>query len=130
MLERIADGELVKDVCREFAVSRWTFRNWCDDRPDFGQLYARARDMQADSCAERAVEAGRSATAEDAAAARVKMDADKWLASKLAARYNDKTVQEHTSPPDAPVRMIVDDGRKPMAVFLGEFLPKAESDEE
>lgn len=90
--ERLSNGELAIEISREEGMpSLSTVFRWKEEHPEFRQTYARARAMQAQACAERAVISGRAAQADDAAAARVRMDADKWLAARLdPANYADK----------------------------------------
>ena len=54
------------------------------------------------------MKAGRTATPQNAQAARLKMDADKWLAGKLAASiYGDRVTTEHVGPDNGPVQVAV-----------------------
>jgi hypothetical protein len=98
LCERISAGELLINLVREPDMPDWhTIYRWQDDHPEFRQRYARARQIQAHACAERAVNSARNASAEDAHAARVQFDGDRWLASKLLASvYGDKTELHHT----------------------------------
>lgn len=91
--DRLSEGELLVDIIEEKAMpSMASVYRWREAHPEFREAYARAREMQAHACAERAVKAGRAATAEDAAAARVKFDSDRWLAGKLLSGvYGDRT---------------------------------------
>jgi hypothetical protein len=83
-LTRLAEGELTVEISAESGMpSRATIFRWREAHPEFRNAYARAREMQAQACAEKAVLAGRKATPEDAAAARVRFDADRWLAARL-----------------------------------------------
>ena len=61
----IAAGELVSEACAEFGVTRLALVGWAEKYPDFGALYARAREAQADACFEFALKAGRIATPAD-----------------------------------------------------------------
>lgn len=88
--ERIADGESLRKICAdEDMPGRSTVRQWLAKYPEFARQYAHARDQQADVYAERIVEEAETAT--DAALGRLRMDALKWAASKLAPKkYGDK----------------------------------------
>ena len=96
--ERMANGELCVDVCAEEGMPHvGTLHRWREAHAGFRAAYARARDMQAHACAEMAVRSARKATTEDAAAARVRFDGDRWLASKLAPKdYGDRIQQDVT----------------------------------
>ena len=89
---RLSEGELLIDVSAEEGMPKvGTILNWREKHPEFAALYARAREMQAHSAAERAVRSGRAAAGLEATAARVQFDADRWLAAKLLPKvYGDK----------------------------------------
>jgi len=88
--ERLAEGESLRTICAdEHMPSRPTVRRWLSQHEDFRSQYAHAREEQADVYAERIVDEAEAAT--DASLGRLKMDALKWAASKLAPkRYGDK----------------------------------------
>ena len=89
-----------------------TIMAWLDgSRPEFSEQYARAREAQADKLAEEILaiaDDGRSDTYLDAEGnektdseviqrSKLRVDARKWLASKMAPKkYGDKVTQEHT----------------------------------
>lgn len=116
--ERISTGELIIDICDEAGMpSSSAFYRWMEITPSFRETFARARLMQAHAAAETAVRSGRAATAENAAAARVKFDADRWFASKIAPRdYGDRIAQEHSGPNGGPIQ--VEDTRAPITDLL------------
>lgn len=99
----LADGDSLRTVCDvEGMPSRETVRRWLRDNEVFRAQYARARDEQADGYADRAVY--EAMTANDAALGRLRMDALKWAAGKLAPkRYGDK-VQHTGSDGEGPVQ--------------------------
>lgn len=110
----LADGNSLRSICddNEAMPHRDTVRVWLRDKPEFSAQYARARDEQADGYADRAVH--EALTAEDAAIGRLRMDALKWAAGKLAPkRYGDK-LQHTGADGEGPVqiaevkRIIVD----------------------
>lgn len=88
--ERLADGESLRKICADEAMpDRNTVRRWLSQQPEFRVQYAHAREEQADVYAERIIEEAETAT--DASIGRLRMDALKWAASKLAPkRYGDK----------------------------------------
>lgn len=57
LCERIATGELVKEVCEDLGLAPNAPYRWASDDPEgFGKLYARAREDQAHSLAEQAIQ--------------------------------------------------------------------------
>lgn len=97
--DRIADGESLRAICRDDGFpSVVTVRKWVnEDKQGFANQYMRARDMQADHYQELIIDEAFSA--EDAAIGRLRVDALKWTASKLAPKkYGDKVTQELTGP--------------------------------
>lgn len=105
--ERIADGESLRSICQdEHMPSRASVFRWLAEYKDFEAKYARAREEQAEVHAESIVEIsdevevqanykGEEVVLELSAAAvarnRLRVDARKWYASKLAPKkYGDK----------------------------------------
>jgi hypothetical protein len=89
---RISTGELVGDVCADIGVTPWAITNWAAQEP-FAPLYARARERQAHAIAEKAYREAEAAHGDSASvqAARLRFDAGRWLASKIAPKvYGDK----------------------------------------
>ena len=69
-------------------------------------MYARAREEQAETYADRLIEEAFSA--EDASIGRLRMDALKWAASKLAPkRYGDAVQMKHTDADGGPVQQVI-----------------------
>ena len=122
IMARMSEGETLTDICREDGMpSRGTIGNWQDAHPDFLIAYARARERQASAIAEKAYNFGTGATIENAAAARVQMDAAKWFASRLDPRkWADRTVIAGDK--DAP--LVIEDTRGPVRDLLKAALPK------
>ena len=90
---RLADGESLRRVCESPDMpSRESVRAWLRDNSDFRDKYAIARQDHADALSDEAMEAVRGATdAASASVARVKLDAIRWIASKLNPKiYGDK----------------------------------------
>lgn len=102
--ERIADGESLRKICEDDEMpDRTTVRRWLSQNEAFRLQYAHAREEQADYYAERIVDDAMSAS--DASIGRLRMDALKWAASKLAPkRYGDKVALTGGSEDDAPLK--------------------------
>ena len=74
--------------------------------PEFAEQYARAREVQAETLADEIV----SIADEDGdpQRQRLRVDARKWVASKLKPkRYGDKVTNEHTGADGGPVALTV-----------------------
>lgn len=90
---RIMTGESLRKICDDESMPhRDTVHKWLSEEKEFSDQYARARDTQADTYADDIVAISDEAKDRDsAAAAKVRVDARKWVASKLKPkRYGDK----------------------------------------
>lgn len=94
--QRISGGESLRKICSSEGMpvinTVWT---WLNKYADFSQRYARAREEQADLFAEEIIElADMAMEAKDnvqAQAYRLRVDARKWVASKLKPKsYGDR----------------------------------------
>jgi acyl-CoA reductase-like NAD-dependent aldehyde dehydrogenase len=94
--ERLAAGESLVTVSADAEMPhRATVHRWRAENSEFRDRYARAREDQADSLAEEALERGRSCGQDEANAARVHIDTIKWYAAKVAPKtYGDKQTHE------------------------------------
>lgn len=95
-LDRIAGGESVKKISVDLGYEPTALYRLLRDDEAFAHQYARAREAQAHVYAADIVDI----SDDDALAPddrRVRIDARKWAASKLAPKkYGDKIVNEHT----------------------------------
>jgi hypothetical protein len=93
----IAAGESLRSICKlDGMPSPRAAWEWLDQDASFAQQYARAREEQADKLADEIVEIADRADLkpEDK---RVRVDARKWVASKLRPkRYGEKVDVEHS----------------------------------
>ena len=72
-----------------------TIYEWQDSFPEFSERYSHARARQADTLASRVID--EAMNSHDAPIGRLRMDALKWYASKLAPKkYGDKVEVEQT----------------------------------
>lgn len=99
--ERLATGESLRKVCgqdrKEHLPGQTTVYQWLATNEEFAKQYAQARESQAETYADQVVDEALTAT--DAAIGRLRMDALKWAASKLAPKkYGDRQTLEHTDP--------------------------------
>lgn len=105
--ERVANCEFLQTIADDCGVSRGSLTRWLNN-DDHAVVYARAREAQADKMAEdilRIADDGRSDTYTDAEGvertdqdvigrSRLRVDARKWLASKMAPKkYGEKIEQ-------------------------------------
>lgn len=118
---RLAEGESLRKICQdEGTPDISTVFRWLASHAEFREQYARAREAQADRMAEEILsiaddglndtyvdEEGNKRTDHDVVArSRLRVDARKWLASKMAPKkYGDKI--EHVGNPDEPLNMAL-----------------------
>jgi hypothetical protein len=104
--DRLSEGESLRAICRdEVMPATSTVCKWLTEQPAFSEQYARAREAQADSLADEILaiaddglndtyrdEGGNVRTDTDVIArSKLRVDARKWLASKMAPKkYGDK----------------------------------------
>jgi hypothetical protein len=103
--ERLIEGESLRRICAEEGMpDRVTVFRWLEKHEPFREQYVRARELQAEAMDDEILETARSATPETAHAAKVKISAFQWRASKLAPKkYGDKITTEHTGPGGGPI---------------------------
>ncbi|GHE70078.1 hypothetical protein GCM10019059_32350 [Camelimonas fluminis] len=116
--ERIADGESLRDICKadEMPARSVVFR-WLSIHREFSDQYARAREAQADAISDDMLaiaddgqndwierngegdeDAGWRVNGEHIQRSRLRIDARKWMAAKLAPKkYGDRQSVDHTS---------------------------------
>lgn len=82
LCEQLAQGRALTTVAPELGVGVRTVYQWMDAEPEFAQNYARAREDSADKLAGEIVDIADN-TDEDSNSRRVRVDARKWVASKL-----------------------------------------------
>lgn len=94
--DMIESGMTLNAICQLPDVpSIPTVYKWLDNHPDFFQDYARARSKQADTFADMVMT--EAFNSHDAQIGRLRIDALKWTASKLAPKkYGDKVEVEQT----------------------------------
>lgn len=109
---RLIDGESLRSICRDEAMpSAATVCRWLADNEKFREQYVRAREAQADTLADEILEIaddsahdtevtdnGERPNTEWIARSRLRVDARKWLASKMAPKkYGDRINADVTS---------------------------------
>lgn len=103
--ERLALGESLNSICQdEDMPGLQTVHDWLNRNEAFSVQYTRAREIQADTLADRALDRADVADNDNAAAARVYLDAVKWFAGVVAPRkYTPKQQQQHTGADGGPL---------------------------
>lgn len=94
--KRLSSGMSLRKICAESDMPNIsTVMDWLSKNQTFSAQYARAREAQAETLADQIVDLVDEE--DDPAKARVRMDARKWFASKVAPKkYGDKITQEMT----------------------------------
>lgn len=133
--KRLAEGESLRGICLSdempdaSTVFRW-LASEAETYKGFREQYARAREAQADYYAEEiiqisddgtndwmerrseaekgaGVETGWVLNGEHVQRSRLRVDARKWFASKVAPKkYGDKIVQEHSGPDGGSIKTV------------------------
>lgn len=101
--ELIVEGRSLRSICKQGDMPALsTVFKWLAEKPEFSDQYARAKDEQAEILADEIIQI--ADTEDDAQKARVKIDARKWVASKLKPKkYGDRTQLEHSGPDGGPI---------------------------
>lgn len=88
--ERISNGESLRSICADADMpAKATVLLWLNEDEAFSSQYVRAREEQADHYADEIIAI--ADTEEDPAKARVRVEARKWVASKLKPKkYGDR----------------------------------------
>jgi hypothetical protein len=122
---RLADGESLRSITKDVGASQAEVFRWLADEANvsFREQYARAREAQADHYAGEIIDiadeectmvkrddGGEVEVVFDSTAVarnRLRVDARKWYASKLAPKkYGDRITQEHTGEGGGPVQIV------------------------
>lgn len=92
----LSEGFTLQNICElPDMPSRKTVHEWTTEFADFRDAYTHARQLQADALAERVV--SEAFNSHDAPIGRLRMDALRWYASKLAPKkYGEKVEVEQT----------------------------------
>lgn len=118
--KEIADGKSLRSICAKNGMpDKSTVFRWLADNEFFRDQYARAREEQADHYADEIIEIADDSSRdivigddgkeiinhEHIARARLRVDARKWKASKLAPKkYGDKVAHVGGDDGDAPIK--------------------------
>jgi len=122
--ERLANGESLKTISEDEAMpARSTVFKWLAENKTFSDMYARAREEQADAIFDEILEiaddgrndwmerrgeddAGWVTNGENIQRAKLRIDSRKWMAGKLRPKkYGDKL--ELAGDADAPLQVVI-----------------------
>lgn len=97
---RLANGESLRAICGserdDFMPHIGTVLRWVSQNNEFREQYARAREIQAETLADDIVTIADGQPEGDVQRDRLRVDARKWVASKLLPKkYGDKVTNEH-----------------------------------
>lgn len=103
---QLSDGKSLRAVCRQESMpSARTIFNWLRTKPEFMHQYAKAKEESADAMADDILDIADDKD-EDAQSRRVRIDARKWIASKLKPKkYGDKIDATLSGPDGGPVQV-------------------------
>ena len=104
--DRMIDGDSLRSVCqRENMPHEGTVYRWIARHPEFRELYAHARELQAMRWAEEVLSIADDTTLEPHDR-RIRVDTRKWLLSKVLPKvYGDKVTL--AGDPKAPIQHLV-----------------------
>ena len=104
--ERIANGESMRSVSRDEAMPAMsTLFKWLREHDQFSEQYARAKDESADCMVDDILSIADN-DEEDPQSRRVRIDARKWVASKLKPKkYGDRIQTEVTGRDGGPIEV-------------------------
>lgn len=118
---RLIEGESLRTICKsEDMPAASTVFKWLSERPEFSEQYARAREAQADHLAEEILQIaddgendtyqtdnGLSVNHDVIQRSKLRVDARKWLAGKMAPKkYGDKIENTLLGPNGGPVQIV------------------------
>ncbi len=115
----------IETICKADGMPDFTtVYDWLHKRPEFADMYYKAKQFQIDLLADSCLERAEAADGSNYNETRLQIDTIKWLASKLAPkRYGDKVV--HSGDAEAPI--VISPSSEALVAFL---LAKGATDQE
>jgi transposase-like protein len=114
LCRRIGEGEALHVICRDPAMpSQSGFYLWLHRYPEFAEMYAVAREIQAFRLFDEVREIAEAATPETLQIAKLRIAAIQWQAARLGPK----------GPGVAARDAVEDDGPQPFAIEVVNFLP-------
>ena len=115
ILERIAQGETMQTLCKEYDIGTKLWYKWLDRVDGRRARYNLAMAEAGHFYASRAVNTAQSATPETVNVARLQVDTDKWMAAKRNAGYD-------TRQRDVAINISVNDLHAQAAALLNNVI--------
>jgi terminase small subunit-like protein len=92
--DRIASGKSLVRVCKAMKLTYSTVMRWLEQHEEFREMYAQAREYQADYLADEVIDIADNNKLSPESR-RVRVDARKWKAAKLRPKkYGDRSVHQ------------------------------------
>jgi hypothetical protein len=107
---QLAQGRSMRSICTDDDMpAQSTVYEWLERYTDFAERYTRARERQAHTLGDIAVDMTREGGVKEPQADAVRLNALKWAASKIAPKfYGDKLDLNHGGQgKDNPQRMVI-----------------------
>ena len=100
------DGQEVAVTCRELGIPKSTVYGWAAIKPQFAFALAQGRQALADDAALKIMEIADNTSSETAQGDRVRLDALKWISSRLYPnKYSEKAALAITGHDGGPVQL-------------------------
>ena len=115
LFEQIARGKSIRKIMAEQKIGYKLWAKWLDAKPGRRERYASAQLEAGHYYAERAVETAQNTDPSMVNVARLQVDTDKWMASKLNAQYD-------TRQRDVAINISVNDLHAQAAALLGDVI--------
>ena len=115
IFERIAQGETMQMLCKQYDIGTKLWYKWLDSVEGRRGRYNAAQAEAAHFYANRAVQTSQAATPDMVNVARLQVDTDKWIASKLNAQYD-------TRQRDVAINISVNDLHAQAAALLNNVI--------
>lgn len=81
--ERIADGETMTDIAREYGIGRSVMQDWFKRDPARREALRRARETAASALADQALTIADTTDAQNVQVAKLRIETRRWLASRM-----------------------------------------------
>ena len=115
LFELLATGTSMRDLCKQYDVGHKLWYRWLDSAPGRRDRYEAALMEAAHYFADRAVKTAQMTDPSTVNADRLKVDTDKWIASKLNSQYD-------TRQKDVAINISVNDLHAQAAQLLGDVI--------
>lgn len=115
LFEQLATGTSMRDLCSQHDVGHKLWYRWLDGAPGRRDRYEAALMEAAHFYADRAVKTAQMTDPSTVNADRLKVDTDKWIASKLNSQYD-------TRQKDVAINISVNDLHAQAAQLLGDVI--------